>query len=165
MSNTLEILKKAILLERRGKSFYSQVAQQTNNPDVRNIFETMASEEGLHEDYLSRQYLSYQKEGRFEAVDLPKDEDDGIANLVLSDDLKKSIEAASFEAAAISAAIDMETKAIKVYEAQAEATTDPQEKELYQWLADWEKTHHKILFELDEDLKHRIWNDNQFWPF
>jgi len=98
-------------------------------------------------------------------VDLPKEADDGIANMVLTDDMKKSIEAASFEAAAISAAIDMETKAIKVYGDQADIATDSKEKELYQWLSDWEKTHHKILHELDEDLKQRIWNDNQFWPF
>ncbi len=165
MSETLDILKQAILLERRGKAFYTQVAKQTDNPDVQYIFEIMAKEEVLHEKFLSNQYKAYEKDGKFVAVDLPKEEDDGIANLVLSKDMKASIEAASFEAAAISAAIDMETKAIKVYADQAEAATDPKEKALYEWLSDWEKTHHKILFELDEDLKQRVWNDNHFWPF
>jgi rubrerythrin len=165
MNKTLDILKQAILLERRGKAFYSQVAKQTNNPDVQNIFEIMAKEEIMHDKFLSEQYKAYEKDGHFASIDLPKEEEDGIANLVLNDEIKKSIGAASYEAAAISAAIDMETKAIKVYAEQAEAATDPQEKELYQWLSDWEKTHHKILHELDEDLKHRIWNDNQFWPF
>jgi len=165
MSNTLDILKQAILLERRGKAFYNQVATQTNNPDVQNIFEIMTKEEVLHEKFLSDQYKAYEKDGKFASVDLPKEADDGIANMVLTDDMKKSIEAASFEAAAISAAIDMETKAIKVYGDQADIATDSKEKELYQWLSDWEKTHHKILHELDEDLKQRIWNDNQFWPF
>lgn len=165
MSKTLDILKQAILLERRGKAFYTQVAKQTDNADVQHIFEIMAKEEVLHEKFLSNQYKAYEKEGKFADVDLPKEEDDGIANLVLSKDMKASIEAASFEAAAISAAIDMETKAIKVYADQAEAATDPKEKALYEWLSDWEKTHHKILFELDEDLKQRVWNDNHFWPF
>lgn len=165
MSKTLDILKQAILLERRGKAFYTQVAKQTDNADVQHIFEIMAKEEVLHEKFLSNQYKAYEKEGKFADVDLPKEEDDGIANLVLSKDMKASIEAASFEAAAISAAIDMETKAIKVYADQAEVATDPKEKALYEWLSDWEKTHHKILFELDEDLKQRVWNDNHFWPF
>lgn len=165
MAKTLDILKQAILLERRGKAFYTQVAQQTSNPDVKAIFEIMAKEEDLHEKYLSGQYKAYEKEGRFTALDLPKETDDGIASMVLNKEMKGSIEAASFEAAAISAAIDMENKAIKIYADQAEAATDPKEKELYQWLSDWEKTHHKILHQLDEDLKERIWNDNQFWPF
>ncbi len=59
MSNTLDILKQAILLERRGKAFYNQVATQTNNPDVQNIFEIMTKEEVLHEKFLSDQYKAY----------------------------------------------------------------------------------------------------------
>jgi rubrerythrin len=165
MNKTLDILKQAILLERRGKAFYNQVAKQTDNPDVQNIFEIMAKEEVMHEKFLSDQYKAYEKDGKFADLELPNEDNDGIANMVLNESMKKSIEAASFEAAAISAAIDMETKAIKVYADQAKATSDPKEKELYQWLSDWEKTHHKILHELDEDLKQRVWNDNQFWPF
>ncbi|MDA3912232.1 MAG: ferritin family protein [Bacteroidales bacterium] len=165
MNKTLDILKQAILLERRGKAFYNQVAKQTDNPDVQNIFEIMAKEEVLHEKFLSDQYKAYEKDGKFANLELPNEDNDGIANMVLSKDMKKSIEAAGFEAAAISAAIDMETKAIKVYADQAQAATDSKEKALYEWLSDWEKTHHRILHELDEDLKQRVWNDNQFWPF
>ncbi len=165
MGNTIDILKQAILFERRGQAFYTQVANQTDNPDVQKIFQTMAEEEVLHEKFLSEQYKSYKKDGKFSVSKLPKEEEKGIAGLVLNEGMKKSIEAASFEAAAISAAIDMETKAIKVYADQAEAASDPEEKALYEWLSDWEKTHHKILHELDEDLKLRVWNNNQFWPF
>jgi rubrerythrin len=42
---------------------------------------------------------------------------------------------------------------------------DPNEKKLFNWLADWEKGHLKILNDLDNDLKEKIWYDNQFWPF
>ncbi len=165
MDNTIDILKQAILLERRGKAFYKHVEKQTNNPDVQKIFGIMAREEMMHEKFLSEQYKAYKKDGKFSVSNLPKEDNMGIAGLVLNDEIKNSIEAASFEAAAISAAIDMETKAIKVYADQAEAANDPQEKALYKWLSDWEKTHHKILHELDEDLKLRVWNNNQFWPF
>jgi len=160
MNKTLDILKQAILLERRGKAFYNQVAKQTDNPDVQNIFEIMAKEEVMHEKFLSEQFKAYEKEGKFTDLELPNEDNDGIANMVLSDNMKKSI-----EAAAISAAIDMETKAIKVYADRADSADDPKEKELFLWLSNWEKTHHKILFELDEDLKQRVWNDSQFWPF
>lgn len=165
MEKTLNILKQAILLERRGQAFYKKVAEQTDNEEVRKIFDIMAEEEKMHEEYLSSQYKSYQETGKFFEDDLPDEDQDSITNLVLSDNLKKSVEAASYEAAAISAAIDMETKAIKVYADHAEKAGDPNEKRLFQWLSDWEKTHHKLLFELDNDLKERVWQDNNFWPF
>ncbi len=165
MNNTLDILKQAILLERRGQVFYETVAKQTTNPNVQKIFEVMTEEEKMHEAYLASQYKSYQKSGKFEDEDLPDEDKDSITNMVLTEDMKNSIEAASYEASAISAAIDMETKAIEVYSKQAEQTSDPNEKKLFQWLADWEKTHHKILHDLDEDLKERVWQDNRFWPF
>ncbi len=161
----LEILKQAILLEKRGYAFYSTVAGQTTDPEIKNIFQVMADEETLHVKFLSDQFASYDKTKSFLKVDLPDFATDTIANLVLSDEVKKKISAAGFEAAAIAAAIDMEKRAIEIYSKQAENTDDPNEKELYKWLADWEKTHLKILNKLDEDLKEKIWFDNQFWPF
>ena len=88
-----------------------------------------------------------------------------IAKLVLSEEIKMKISAAGFEAAAISAAIDMEKRAIEIYSSQAGIASDPYEKNLYSWLAEWERSHLKILNELDNELKERIWFDNKFWPF
>ncbi len=163
--NVLEILKQAILLEKRGYAFYSTVAGQTTDPEIKNIFQVMADEETLHVKFLSDQFAGYDKTKSFIKVDLPDMNNDAIANLVLSDEVKKKISAAGFEAAAIAAAIDMEKRAIEIYSKQAESTDDANERELYQWLANWEKTHLKILNKLDEDLKEKIWFDNQFWPF
>jgi hypothetical protein len=39
------------------------------------------------------------------------------------------------------------------------------EKETYEMLAKWESGHHKLLHQLNEDLKEQVWNDNSFWPF
>jgi len=164
-SNVLEILKQAILLEKRGFSFYSTVAAQTTDPDIRKIFQVMADEETLHVKFLADQFAHYDKTKTFVKADLPDLANDGIANLVLSDDVKSRISAAGFEAAAIAAAIDMEKRAIEIYGHQAAIATDPNEKALYSWLADWEKTHLLILNKLDEELKEKVWFDNQFWPF
>jgi len=81
------------------------------------------------------------------------------------EDIKKQISAASFEAAAISAAMDFETRAVKIYSERAEAATDVNEKELYKMLADWETGHNLLLHKLNTDLKEEIWYDNNFWPF
>lgn len=164
-NTTLDILKTAILLEKRGKSFYETVAEKSTDEEVRNIFLTMAKEEQLHIEFLSAQYREYEKSGKLSSAIKPAKADDSIANMVLSKDITSRISAAGFEAAAISAAIDMENKAIEVYSRRANESADPAEKELYQFLADWERSHHRILYEMSEELKERIWNDNQFWPF
>ena len=72
---------------------------------------------------------------------------------------------ADFEAAAISAAILMEEKAVKLYGERAAASGVEEEKALYQWLSDWEKGHLAFLADLDREIKAAIWDDNQFWPF
>jgi len=162
---TLEILKMAILMEKRGHSFYSTVAGNTPDPDIKHIFLVMADEETKHVKFLSEQYIAYEKQNSFAKIDLPDLSQEGFASLILTEDMKQKISSAGFEAAAISAAIDFEKRAIEVYSSQAETTADPNEKALYHWLADWEKGHLKILSELDSELKEKIWNDNQFWPF
>jgi rubrerythrin len=161
----VDILKTAILLERRGKAFYNQVAQQTESKSAKKIFEMMAEEEDAHIHFLSRQFANFQKNHAFLENDDFVDVDDTEAVEILSEQLKKEISAAGFEAAAISAAIDFENKAIEVYSQRAAEATDPNEKKMYQMLADWEKGHHYLLHKLNEDLKEQIWHDNNFWPF
>jgi rubrerythrin len=164
-AKTTDILKMAILMEKRGKAFYEAVAEQTKSEAVQKIFTIMASEEQTHIEFLSRQYLNFQKNREFVKDDFNGDASESMSDLILNESIKKQISAASYEAAAISAAIDMESNAIEVYSNRAKETTDPNEKELFLWLADWEKGHHKILNDLNEELKQSIWFDNQFWPF
>ena len=118
-----------------------------------------------HIKYLTDQFSEYTKNASFHKFALPKETQDSIAKAILSKDIKKKLSAAGYEAAAIAAAIDMENRAIQVYSDRAKSATDTNEKALYQMLADWERTHHKILFELDQQLKEEIWFDNTFWPF
>ncbi|MEI6175011.1 MAG: ferritin family protein [Bacteroidota bacterium] len=161
----LDILKMAIIMEKRGHAFYAKVAEQTADPEIRHIFLTMADEETQHIKFLSEQYINYEKTHTFKNVELPDLANEGFATLILSDEMKSKISSAGFEAAAISAAIDFEKRAVEVYSKQANTTTDPNEKSLYRWLSEWEDGHLKILNKMDNELKEKIWNDNQFWPF
>jgi len=161
----LEILKEAILLERRGRAFYQKVAAQAQNEAVREFFETMVAEENHHMHILTEQLKSYQTDQTFASLSAGDAQSQPLPDLVLSDEVKKQIAAADFEAAAISAGMLMEERAVKLYGDRAAATADDQEKALYQWLTDWEKGHLAFLSNLDQELKTAIWNDNQFWPF
>jgi len=153
----IEVLKMALLLERQGMAFYEQVAGQTRSPAVRELFRTLAEEEKKHAEMLA------ERGGPAAAARgaVP----DTLAKLVLSGDIRKQIGAASYEAAAISAAIDMENKAVALYSQRAGQAADPAERDLYQWLADWERGHQRFLARINQELLEEIWQDSGFWPF
>ena len=163
--SALEVLKEAILLERRGKAFYATAAKQTESEAARKIFEMMAAEEDEHINFLSKQFAYYEKNKAFMKVDEVADADDSTVMEILSEEIKTQVNAAGYEAAAISAAMDFETRAVQIYSDRATAATDANEKEMYQMLADWEKGHHFWLHKINEDLREQIWYDNNFWPF
>jgi rubrerythrin len=163
---SLDIIKQALLLEKRGKSFYSKVAEHTQHASVREFFETMAEEEQDHIHALLKQYKAMKEKGRFEAGSFNESEDIRLAaDQVLNQDIISRINGADYESAAISAAISMEERAVKVYSERAESAVDDEEKKLYTWLARWERAHLHQLLEIDRIVSERIWADNNFWPF
>jgi rubrerythrin len=74
------------------------------------------------------------------------------------------INAASFEATAITAAVSFEEKAVKLYAKRAKESDDPEEKKIYNWLSAWESTHLKKLMAIQDALMEKVWSDNDFWP-
>jgi rubrerythrin len=163
-NSTLDILKQAILLEKRGKAFYQNVAEKTENKAARDVFEMMAAEEQKHINTLSEQFKAYRKNKKF----IPGSHDlesSSVASKVLTEEIKEKISAAGFEAAAISAAILMEDRAVKLYSESMENTSDPEAKSLFEWLTRWEREHLSLLLDIDKTLKEKIWFDNKFWPF
>jgi len=161
---TLEILKSALLLEIRGKAFYQKAAETAKNDSVKQFFEAMVAEEESHVKLLSEQFKAVKAKGKLIPPGVTASPEN-VADKVLSNELKKHIQAAGFEAAAISAAMGMEERAIKLYAARAAEASDTNEKQLYRWLADWETNHLELLAELDRGITEAVWNDNSFWPF
>jgi len=161
--DSTEILKEAILLERKGKAFYEGAARAAENDGVREVFLTMAGEERKHIELLERLYrdaLSGKELEPLSLTEIPSRSTD----VVLNEKTKAEIDAAGYEAAAISAAMGMEEKAVSFYSEQAK-NSDGGAKELFAWLADWERTHLALLAALNEDLRQRVWQDQRFWPF
>ncbi|HMM61724.1 MAG TPA: ferritin family protein [Candidatus Rifleibacterium sp.] len=166
VERSLEIIKQALLLEKRGKSFYSKVAEHTQHASVREFLQLMAEEEQNHIHALLKQYKAMKERGRFEAGSFDESIDiRQTADQVLSNEIIRLINGADYESAAISAAISMEERAVKVYSERAESATDAEEKKLYSWLTRWERAHLHQLLEIDRVISERIWTDNNFWPF
>jgi len=164
-NKTLDILKQAILLERRGKAFYENIAEKAENKAVQEVFDMLAKEEQKHIQTLSEQFNAYHKDKKFISGDLHVKDNNSAASKVLTREIKEKISAAGFEAAAISAGIAMEERAIQLYTKSAQTASDPEAKALYEWLATWERHHLNMLLDIDKALREKIWFDNQFWPF
>ncbi len=164
-SNALNILKNAFLMERQGKNLYETARDKVEDAAVKSFFDGLAREEQEHMSILETQFKAIMKSGKFAAGGY---ETDGAAQTppdILDKSLKDKINAAGFEATAITAAIGFEEKAVKLYGDRAKTASDPEEQKMYQWLSAWETTHLKKLLTLQEDLTQQIWEDNSFWPF
>ena len=164
-SNTLTILKNAFLIERKGKSLYQKAMDHAENDEVKAFFKDLVDDEQEHMNILEKQFKAYMKDGKFMAGGFENDGGAVTAPDILDKTLTDKIDAASFEATAITAAIGFEQKAVKMYAQRSEEATDPEEKKMYKWLCVWEKTHLKKLMALEESLIESVWNDNNFWPF
>jgi rubrerythrin len=162
---TLDILKEAILLERRGRAFYLQVAAQSQNPGIKDFFETMAAEEQRHMHVLGEQFKMFVDTQALAPMNSDISNSRPLPDFILSAEVKQEIAAADFEAAAISAAMLMEERAVQFYSGRAVEASDCNEKALFAWLSRWEQGHLSFLNDLDREIKAAIWEDNQFWPF
>ena len=163
-NQTLEILKQALLLESRGRAFYRKVAENAESGAVKAFFELMAAEEEKHVAVLKERFDEYHANQCFGACSYDMTGEHGHGE-VMTADLKGKIAAAGFEAAAVSAAMAFEERAIKLYAGRARSAENPEEKALYEWLAEWERSHLKMLADIDRDITEQIWSDNQFAPF
>jgi rubrerythrin len=162
-SISIDILKGAILLEHRGKALYESVVKSSGSDDVKQLFLLLSKEEDKHISVLKKQFSRLSKGESFDVAEL-ETEHATTHEAVLTDKLVKDISGAGYEAAVIAAALEFEKKAVEYYSEHASQAESEEEKKLYGWLADWEKNHMLMMARLDNELKEKIWFDNQFWP-
>ena len=160
---TLNAIKEAILLEKRGQVLYRSVAEKTESATVRDIFIKMAEEEEKHEQTLAVHYPSLVSSGKLAAIGKLGQVDDHTKEMI-TDKVRKEIKAAGYEAAAIAAAIALEKEAERFYLEKRDNAESTVERELFDWLATWEHGHLELLASMDRALMEDIWFQNSFWP-
>jgi rubrerythrin len=162
--SAVDIVKKAILLEKRGSSFYRKMGATTTEPVLKDFFEMMAAQETMHAAVLADQLRTIKTQGRFHSDSVRDSNIADVSEAVLTPQVIERLCSAEFEAAAVSAAMAMEEKAIKLYTDWARKAADPEIKRIFEWLAQWEGQHLNILAEMDRQITEAIWHDNRFWP-
>ena len=154
---TLNAIKEAILLEKRGQVLYRSVAEKTGSATVREVFTKMAEEEKKHEETLKLHYSSLVSSGKLAAISRLGQVDDHTGEII-RDKVRKEIKAA------IAAAIALEKEAERFYLEKRDSAESSVEKDLFDWLATWEHGHMELLASMDRALMEDIWFENSFWP-
>jgi rubrerythrin len=162
-TNAIDILKGAILLEHRGKALYESVVKTSGSEGVKELFNMLVIEENKHILVLEKQFSRISKGESFDIAGLEEDHA-STHEAVITQEIVKNISGAGYEAAVIAAALEFEKNAVKFYSEHASSAESEQEKKLYNWLTEWEKNHMIMMARLDNELKEKIWYDNQFWP-
>lgn len=160
----LKPIKQAIMLEIHGIRFYEVAAERCSNKTSREIFSALAKDEMRHRSELERQFRSILKRGRWSTPRPLHHRDLRFKDPVIDASLKKDVEGAWFDSAALHIGVLLERRAARFYRRQAETAEDSGLKSLFQWLAEWEQGHMNRLLALERTFREEIWNSAGFWP-
>ncbi|MCB1182188.1 ferritin family protein [bacterium] len=160
----IKVIKDAVMVEVKGQQLYSHAASEATDPAAKAMFEMLARDEDDHVRILMTQYKSLMEAGKLNLDDVhPAAVDHGSAD-VITDDFKKAVKRGKFEMAVISIGCDLENKAIAYYKENAAKTDDPDLKQLFTWLVEWEDGHLEQLLELEKIYQDAYWADQGFAP-
>jgi len=160
----LRPVKEAIMLEVHGIRFYEVARQRCSNKASREMFSALARDEMRHRAELERQFRSVLKKGRWSPPRSGFSRDLRFRDPVIDASLKRDVEGAWFDSAALHIGVLLERRAAAFYRRQAGAAKEPELISLFQWLAEWEQGHMNRLMALERAVKEEIWNDAGFWP-
>jgi rubrerythrin len=165
-TRVMKALSEAILAEIEGQHFYRMAASSTDDPKGREVFQKLANDEVLHENYLRAHYASFAEAGVPDrSLQLASPEALDSESPIFSDALKERIDKAHFEMTALSVGTQLEMNAIEFYRKAAEQAGDPLMKQFFRELVEWETLHYKALLSQQDELRHDYWSAAGFSPF
>ena len=163
-TNTVEILKSAILLEKKGKAFYGQVANQASHPEVKRFFELMADEETQHIKILTEQFKSYRDTERFTPMDTPHTADN-IADKVLTRTWWTPSRRPIMKRPPFQPPWRWRKKPSASMPTVPRRLKTRRKKHSMTGSADGSSPTLSFLSDIDREITERIWHDNNFWAF
>ncbi|MGD2104768.1 MAG: ferritin family protein [Anaerolineae bacterium] len=162
-------LLMAIRIEQNGYRFYRRAAEETSDPNAKQMFEGLAQDEVAHESILRTRLKALEREGAWKTVGEEEWPDEGVrgqAETVFSSGRPEDeVHDYTSDLSAVRMAFLIEKNAVEFYSKAARETSDPVGKEMYQDLADWEKRHQRMLEREYKFLSDRFKLDMGFAPF
>ncbi len=140
-------IELAIQSEIEGREFYRMLAQQTSDRKARKVFMDLSADEDMHLVFLKRLSKTLQtKDLNLNELKLPSIRSfDDTESPIFSRQFKEFVKNADLEISALSIGIKLELEAVEFYKKMANSTEDKRLKELFEYLAEWEKSHYEAL--------------------
>lgn len=162
----LEILRKAYQIEVDGYTFYSMTAAQAKKPAVKELFERLAHDEVLHQNFLTGVGTRYGTDGTAAfAVTKPAVTMGGLTDHVFTARFQEQAKGAAFEMGVLSVGLTLETNAMAHFNRAADTAGSTEVRDFYRYLADWEKQHFDALNSLYSVIRSDFWEMGGFAPF
>lgn len=140
-------LEMAMQIEREGRKFYLDAAERTEDDKGKAMWRSLARQEALHIEYLTNARRTLVEKGQWASFGI-----EGVRFLseheirrIFPETAEGEVEPDADEVAALETGIEMEIKSRDLYEDLAKETREPQGKDMYEKLAQWEETHRQIL--------------------
>jgi len=155
----LKAIDIAIEAELKANKFYKESAEKVSNERGKNLLLQLANFELSHYNKLNDLKKSYSEDGKFIAYQGTEFE---TVETDAKSEVAGTIESNRDDALQIlTMAIDAEKKAFEHYKRMADATNDPEGKEMFQKLADEETLHRRIL----SDEFYQLSNQGGYWSW
>jgi rubrerythrin len=166
IEHALAVIQHAIHNEIAGQRFYSDAAFYCIDPWAKDVFATLAQDEERHTQLLLAEYKALETHGTWIDPDVALasgvqvditgftfPEDEPAAELFPPQmAASHAVDRRADDLAALAFGIQMEQKAISLYESEAGENTDPSAQEAYQFLIEDETRHYRQLREQWERL-------------
>ncbi len=152
---TLEALQIAIQMEIDGKEYYLRVSQSSGNQLGRQLFQSLAAEEDLHQQKFKEIYNAISNRRAWPKTDFQSDGGKKLRTIFAkaTEEMGVNIKAPATELDAIQTAMGMENKTYDFYKSQGKNAAYDVERDFYETLAAQEKEHHLVLLDYYEYLK------------
>ncbi len=152
----LESLSWGISAEVKAYVFYKEAAKVVKSAEFKDTLLSLAGEEKNHYWVLERQHHSLIKSEQWVSYnDILKHEGLPEISEEMADKHKEMIDSvrnAGSEREILDIAFELEKKSNEVYTEAAERATDPDEKKTFEYLANFEKGHMKLIQKLIDSM-------------
>ena len=158
----LDSIKKAMQGEMDGIVLYQNAADHAADPEVKAFFAERADEEKLHYNHLLDYHNMISAGQTSELPKLPNK--DGL-NPIFSESFIKRISQDQYLFSAISTSLLLEKDAMDYYHKMSIESENPDLKQLFKVLQDWETSHYDDLLVIQKAAEEHYWQLNRFEPF
>ena len=164
LQTAIDAVRTAIITEIKGYELYATAAAKAEDPAARRTWEMLAEEEMRHKAYLEHHYASLIQSGEWSRTELSPAARERVEEFIPDEGFRRSLRRGTFEMAVVAIAVDLEAKAVTFYKDVASTAEDPETRQVFRHLVEWEENHHRQFLQMEKELRDAYFSERGFAP-